>query len=753
MSRRKTASRTAAVPPPRQPTPESHAGAKPPARKPAAILAIVAAFGLLAAAGGWWFLGRGSVPHNGPIVLISIDTLRADHLPIYGYDKVMTPAVDALAADGIVFDHAWAHAPQTLPSHASILTGQLPFEHGVRDNMGFALEPGAVTLPRLLRDRGFATGGFVSAYVMRAATGLNQGFDAYDDRLPPSSPEIAIGDVQRDGGQTLAAAEQWLNGRTSSRYFLFVHLYEPHTPYTPPERFRHVLPYDGEVAYSDELVGRLIESLKRRGQYDDALVVFLSDHGEGLGDHGEMEHGIFLYGETIRVPLVVKLPGQRGKRRRVADPVQHIDLLPTILDLAGIPTPNGLQGRTLGPAFGGQRLDERGLYAEALYSRYHYGWSELYALTDSRYRFIRAPRDELYDIQLDPGETVNLAAERESARVAMRKALDSLLRGVTIDTPAEVSAEDRERLRALGYVGMQATAKEASRADALPDPKDHIQTLARYRDALALVRSNRVEEAIPLLQGIVADSPAMADVWSEIAGLRLRQGRLDDALAAYRRLVEVAPHDPAGLVSVTQVLVDLGRLDEARQQADAALAVLPPTDHRWRASAHRLLMRIALARNDESEARAEAKRAEEADPEMPLTDYVEGLICHRAGRFVQALPHFEATLRKSQNRTFQMPDVRYHLADTLARLDRLGEAEGLFRDELRYFPASARSRAGLAMLYRAQGRSRLAETEIEEMLRVTPNPESFGLAERLWTMFGEHAKAAGIRARARQAGR
>jgi len=750
MSKRKTTTRTAAGPSTEPAAQESRERRAAAGRRVPAIAMLAVAAGLLAA-GFWWVrVGRGPAPLDGPIILISIDTLRADRLPVYGYAKVATPAVDGLAADGVVFEHAWAHTPQTLPSHASILTGRLPFEHGVRDNLGFALGPSAGTLPRLLRDRGFATGGFVSAYVMRAASGLNQGFDTYDDQLPPSSPEIAIGDVQRDGADTLAAAERWLEGRTGSRYFLFLHLYEPHTPYTPPDRFRRYLPYDGEVAYADELVGRLVATLKRRGEYDKALIVFLSDHGEGLGDHGEMEHGIFLYSETIRVPLIVKLPGEREQGRRVADPVQHIDLVPTILDMAGAPVPAGLRGRSITPAFSGRRLEEQGLYAEALYSRYHYGWSELYALTDSRYRFIRAPRDELYDIQQDPGERTNLASERGSARVAIRQALDSLLSGVKIDAPAEVSAEDRDRLRALGYVGMQAQVTDGPGAESLPDPKDHIQTLARYRDALALVRDNRVDEAIAMLQGIVADSPAMADVWSEIAGLRLRQGRLEDALTAYKRLVEVAPHDPAALVSVTQVLVDLGRLDEAVRQAEAALSVLPESDRRWRASAHRLLMRVALARRDDAEARAQAKRAEQTDPEMPLTDYVEGLIAHRAGRFADALPHFESTLQKSQVRTFQMPEVRYYLADTLARLERYGEAERLFREELRYFPASARSRAGLAMLYHAQGRPRQAEAEIDQMLRVTPNPESFRLAEQLWTMFGEKGKAAEVRSRARQ---
>jgi arylsulfatase A-like enzyme len=237
--------------------------------------------------GAAWLFSTTASRRSGPVVLISIDTLRADHLPVYGYRAVRTPTIDALAADGIVFENAYAHYPQTLPSHVSILSGRLPFEHGVRDNVGFAVKPGETLLPAMLHDAGFTSGGFVSAYVLRDETGIGTGFDHFDARLPPSSPEIAIGEVQRDGAATLAAAKEWLDVLQASRFFLFFHIYEPHSPYKPPSRFSQYAPYDGEIAYADEIVGGLIGSLKRRGLYDDALIVLLSDHGEGLGDHGE----------------------------------------------------------------------------------------------------------------------------------------------------------------------------------------------------------------------------------------------------------------------------------------------------------------------------------------------------------------------------------------------------------------------------------------------------------------------------------
>ena len=704
---------------------------------------------MLAALWAGWLFSRRTSAQDGPIVLISIDTLRADHLPIYGYGKVATPAIDALARDGIVFDSAWAHSPQTLPSHTSILTGRLPFEHGVRDNMGFSVKDGEQTLASLLRGRGYATGGFVSAYVLRHETGIAQGFDVYDDHLPPTSPEKATGEVQRDGGDTLGVAEKWLDTLTARKFFLFLHLYEPHSPYTPPARFRQYDPYDGEIAYADELVGRLVDSLKRRGLYDAATIVLLSDHGEGLGDHGETEHGIFVYSETIKVPLLMKLPDEKQRGRRVAEPVQHIDLVPTLLSMTGSPPANGLRGRSLVPAFDGGALPEQGLYAEGLYSRYHFGWSELYALTDARYRFIRAPRDELYDRQQDPGERNNLSGSRETTRIAMRQALDRLIAGQKIEGPAQVSSADREALAALGYVGMRATVPDAPGAASLPDPKDRVQVLADYRRGLDLVRDGKAQEAIALFERVVAENPGMADVWNEIAGLFVRQGRLNDALVAFKRVVETAAYDPAALVSVAQVLVELGRLDEARAQAEQAVKMLPPNEGRWLATAHKMLMRVALARGDVTTARAEAARAEQADPSFPLKDTCEGLIHYNAKEYAAALPYFEAALRTSASRTFQMPDLRYYLGDTLGHLERLNEAERMFNEELGLFPTSIRAMSGLAMVQRAQGRTEESNRTVDMMLRRSPTPQSFELAEKLWTMFGEKERAAAVRRQAR----
>ena len=716
-----------------------------------AVILVLAAVGTgLAAVGGWRY-ARVSAPVAGPIIVISIDTLRADHLPIYGYTKVKTPAIDALAADGLVFERAYSHAPQTLPAHAALLSGRLPFENGVRDNVGFTVKAGERMLPQLLRERGFATGGVVSSYVLRKETGIGQGFDFFDAEMPPSSPDLSIGQVQRDGGESEAIAEHWLDSVGTSRLFLFLHLYEPHKPYAPPDRFKQYAPYDGEIAYSDEIVGRLMTYLKTHQLYDRSTIVLLSDHGEGLGDHGEQEHGLFVYEEAIHVPLIIKQEGNVGKGRRVSDLVQHVDLVPTLLDLVKAPAPGNLPGRSLKPLLEGTgQLPPATIYSEALYARYHFGWSELVAVTDERYRYIKAPHEELYDLTRDPHERTNIADQRAQARTALRTALDSVTAGATIQAPGTVSAEARERLQSLGYVGAQASAPTAE-GDSLADPKDKRQILEQYRAAMDFAVARKWPEAIALLQKILRDDPEMADVWSQLAAFAMRIDHYDQALDAYRRYSELKPQEPAAYIGAAGTLLKLRKLDEARDRAALAVEVAGVDDHRSRASAHEMLARIALAKHDAETARAEATQAHEDDPLLPLPDYIEGRILYDQGKYEDALPLFEkasADLKKPG--APPVAELHFFAADTLARLERYPEAETQFEQELRFFPQNTRARGGLAMLYQADGRPADAERALTDMIRIVPTPDSYALAARLYTMFGNRPQAEAVRADAKR---
>jgi len=716
------------------------------------FIVFFAALGTVLAAVGGWRYARASAPVSGPIIVVSIDTLRADHLPAYGYTKVRTPAIDALAADGVVFERAYSHAPQTLPAHVALLSGQLPFETGVRDNVGFTVKRGERLLPQMLRDRGFTTGGVVSSYVLRKETGISQGFDFFDDEMPPSSPELSIGQVQRDGAESEAIAEHWLDTIGTSRAFLFLHLYEPHKPYAPPERFADYDPYDGEIAYADEIVGRLVRYLKSHQLYDRSTVILLSDHGEGLGDHGEQEHGLFLYDEAIHVPLVVKQEGNTGSGRRVADLVQHIDLVPTILDLVKAPGSGGFRGRSLKPVLEGTgTLPPPSVYAEALYARYHFGWSELTALTDDRYRYVKAPREELYDLQHDAHEHANIADERPQARQALRRALDRVAAGATIPVPAEVPPDARERLQALGYVGAP-TDLSPRPGELLPDPKDKREILERYRAAVDFAGQRKWPQAIALLQQILRDDPEMADVWSQLAVFATRVDRFDQAVDAYKHYIELKPHEPAAYIGAAAALLKLRKLDEARDHAQLAVDMAAPADHRARASAHEMLAKIALARHDTEAAREHAALAREADPTLPLPIYIDARLLYDQGKYADALPLFMqaiAELRKSG--TLQITELHFYTGDTLGRLERYQEAEAEFLEELKYFPHNTRARGGLAMLYQASGQPDAASRVLNDMTRGTPTPESFALAIRLHTMFGNRVQADAVRAEARRA--
>jgi arylsulfatase A-like enzyme/Flp pilus assembly protein TadD len=717
------------------------------------ILISVALATGLAAAGGWRY-ARASAPVNGPIILVSIDTLRADHLPVYGYRHVKTPAIDALAADGVVFERAYSHSPQTLPAHASLLSGRLPFETGVRDNVGFVVKGSERLLPQMLRERGYTTGGVVSAYVLRKATGINQGFDFFDDEMPPDSPELATEPGQRDGAESEAIAERWLDQQRSQRVFLFLHLYEPHTPYSPPATYAEYTAYDGEIAYADEIVGRLIRYLKSHQLYDQSTIILLSDHGEGLGDHGEQAHGLFLYEEAIHVPLIVKQAGSTGGGRRIRDIVQHVDIAPTILDLAKAPIPGNLRGRSLKPVLeGAGSLPAQAVYSEALYGRYHFGWSELTALTDARYRFIQAPNNELYDLERDPHERQNVADDRErvQAHDALRGALGRLIAGVAIDAPGKVSAEERERLQALGYVGAQ-TGVTTAPAGALPDPKDTHAILETYREAVALAVDRKWGRAIALFQRILHEDPAMVDAWGQVAAFAIRAERYDQAIDAYKHMIELEPAEPTGYLGAAAAMLRLRKLDEARTHAELAANVAPERDARSRAAAHELLARIALARRDAEGARREAGLARESDPKLPLPAYIEARLLSDQGEYDEALSLFEQAieeLKRSPDRT--IADLHFYTADALVHLERSPDAEREFIEALKVSPQNTRARAGLATLYHANGQDEDVARVLGDLVKITPTPDAYALAARLWTTFGNRQQAEAVRAQARRA--
>ena len=518
----------------------------------------------LAAVGGWRY-ARASAPVSGPIIVISIDTLRADHLPAYGYAKVKTPAIDALAADGAVFERAYSHAPQTLPAHAAMLSGQLPFETGVRDNVGFTVKTGERLLPQMLRDRGYATAGVVSSALLGKDTGIGQGFEFFDSGASRGS---------RDGAETEKIAERWLESH-STRAFMFLHLDEPRAPYEPPDRFAQFAAYDGEIAYADEIVGRLVKYLKSHQLYDRSTIVLLSDHGEGLGEHGEDEHGLFVNQEAVHVPLIIKQESNTSPGRRVRDVVQHIDLVPTILDLVKAPLPWGLRGRSLKPLLEGTgRPEPVSVYSESLYGRTHFGWSAITALTSDR-----TPAPVLADPLEDAAKKSEIV---NSYRRAVALAADSRWREAIpiLQAILRQDVEMAEVWRLLGTV--------AARIDRHDDvlnaswywiglkPEDPNAYLAA---AAALVKLKRLDEAreqaaVALTVASEKDRRPRAAAHELLARLALAKHDAETAREEAALALKADPAFPMPQYVEARLLYDEANYDDALSLFERAAAAL-----------------------------------------------------------------------------------------------------------------------------------------------------------------------------------
>jgi arylsulfatase A-like enzyme/thioredoxin-like negative regulator of GroEL len=680
-------------------------------------LALFASCGKERATGG----GRSGV---GPVILISIDTLRADRLPVYGATGVETPHIDALAKDAVVFENAYSHVPLTFPSHVTMLTGLLPAEAGIRNNLGYRFDSAAhPSIPALLKAKGYATGAAVSAYVLRGATGLSGAFDHYDDRMErgADSTTAAMGDVQRSGKDTVAAALRWIQSQGEQPFFFMLHLFEPHAPYTAPEPFgsRYAAnPYDGEIAASDAYVGELIEGLKASGLYDRATILLVSDHGEGLGDHGEAQHGIFLYREAIHVPLVLKLPGNDRKGKRVATPVQLADILPTVAGLAGFEVPAAAKGKSLVAIADGEAPANRRIFSETMYPRIHLGWSDLASLVDATHHYIDAPKPELYDLAKDPKEKQNVLSDNRRVYASMRAEVQTHDR--TLQAPSQVDPEEAAKLAALGYLGSTSNATGAN----LPDPKDRIQDLEAIGEANKLIGEGRLEQAAALLRDALSRNPSYSDAWTLLAKTLQAMGRPDEALEAYKKTMEVAPMlAPGTALSMAELYFRAGRFDDSIKHAELALGAHPAAARMTIAQAYLGKRDLAAAerevtpllddpdkRNDAAVLLAQVRIAARRLPEaLQLLDEVQ----RRATASGEAVP----------------PNFWFARGDAVARMNRIPEAEQAFAEETRLYPRNREAYVRMAVLQTLTGRDAEARQTFDRMLRANPEPSSRVIVE------------------------
>jgi len=673
-----------------------------------------------------------------PVVLISIDTLRSDRLPAYGYKKVRTPHLDRFAADAWLFEKAWAPTPMTLPSHTTMLTGMLPPEHGVRNNSGFVFRGDThPSLPRLLKEQGYATGAAVSTYVLRRETGLGALFDYYEDSVPVT-PGVATVRYQRPGDRTAAFAKEWISAHAGGPFFFFFHIFEPHLPYEPAPRFlaEYGATYEGEVATADAIVGDLLEHLRTLGLYEKAIVVLTSDHGEGLGEHGEGQHSLLLYREAIQVPLLVKLPGSRGGGSRVAAPVQLSDILPTVAAALGLPTPAGVSGTSLFAA-GAKGAAVRTIYGETLYPRLQLGWADLRSVLDDRWHYIHGPRPELYDLLADPGEKTDLVKPERATAANLARALLRFPQGN--EKPAPEDEETLKRLGALGYIG--GLRDRAAGAD-LPNPVDNVASLRRMEEGWRLAGEGQTAQAIEHLTAMVAENPGMTEAWIKLAELQADAGRDDEAAANFRQVLD---HSPVPLpdIAISLGLVELRRkrFDEAEKLARAALAGLP-------GKGHILLSRVALARGDLASAEREAREAAGEREPQPSAILALAEVKLKAGRSAEGLADVDrAAARAKELRLAQVWNLEFLRGDALARMNRFDDAEAAFRAEIAAFPGNTQPYVSLAVLRFMRGDRAGADRLLEEMHRAVPSPPTALLAASTLDSLGEKGKAAAWRRR------
>jgi arylsulfatase A-like enzyme/Tfp pilus assembly protein PilF len=644
-----------------------------------------------------------------PIILISIDTLRSDHLPAYGYTRIETPALDAFRADSILYEHAYSHAPLTLVSHASIFTGLLPSEHGIRDNIGYSLNPKVKTLAEELKANGYATGGAVSAIVLRGESGIKRGFDFWDDEVDIDPAYLSMGRAQRAGDETREVAQKWIGAHKSAPFFFFFHIYEPHSPYDPPEPFKskYGQTYDGDVAAADAVIGRFLDYLREQGIYDRAAIILLSDHGEGLGDHGEDEHGILLYRETLQVPLMVKLPKSRERGKSVRTPVQLIDVFPTILNRPS-------EGTSLMATLRGDTKEDRPIYSETYYPRFHFGWSDLHSMISSSNHYIQAPKPELYDLAKDFGEQKNTLQENRRTYVALRNAIAPYIKGA--EAPKAINPEQAQQLAALGYIG--STVSTAPNV-ALPDPKDNIGSSGKIKKGFLAFQEKRYEDANVVLSELIRENPNMLDIVSLDARTLEKLGRLDDAIEMAKRGLRLSPTSTQLALMIANMSLQLHRLDEAEKHAKLAMNDMP-------VEAHQFLAQIALERKDFARATAEANAVVGPKRDRPYALMLLGQIAQGQGKFEEALQYFDqaAAITESKHR-HAPPMLSFFRGDALARLGRADEAEQAFRAEIEKNPTEPRPYKNLILLYATEGKNTEATQLIFSLEKAAPTQPSY----------------------------
>jgi arylsulfatase A-like enzyme/Tfp pilus assembly protein PilF len=613
-------------------------------------LVLAAAGTLVAGAAAAYFLSGPRGPKAGRpprgrdlnVIVVTLDTTRADSLSCYGSKEVRTPTIDGFAARGVLFETCYTQTPLTLPAHTTLMTGTLPPFHGVRDNGGYVVPQDLVTMAELFRDKGYETGAFVGAWVLDGKWGLNQGFGTYfDDFDLRKFANASFDTVRRPANEVLDAALPWLEARKSGKFFAWIHLYDPHSPYAPPPPFDTQYagrPYLGAIAFMDSELGRLRSFLDRNGLLGNSIVVIAGDHGESLGEHGELTHGFFVYQAALHVPLIVVAPGTKRGGTVSEGPAGLVDVLPTVCELAGLAAPAEVQGASLVPRLAGRRGNKpSAVYSETYYPLLHYGWSDLKCVQDGRYKVILAPRPELYDVVDDPAEEKDLVDLRKEVYEGLKAKAEAIVEaaghGGHQTKAAAMDAATRERLAALGYVG-SFTDPAALKGKAPADPKDRIAVYNGLTLAQEMETSGRPDEAIRIVRGILAADAGVSAVAYDILGAGyMAKNDFGPALESLRKALELDAGLPNVHYRIGWIAEKQGRLPEAEAEYLREIEISP-----GHFKALYNLARVYDRTGNHERERETLLECIKADPKFPQTYlYLARLDLARSERYPEAI--------------------------------------------------------------------------------------------------------------------
>ncbi len=698
----------------------------------------VLAAGALALAVGAWFLVR---PEKDPaqraaglwaksgvtkpnVILITMDTTRADHLGAYGYPGAKTPNLDALAQRGVLFEQAATVAPLTLPAHCSIMTGMYPTYHGVRINGNTALSEEQTTIAEVLSAQGYGCGAFIGAFVLDGRWGLNQGFQYYDDQFDLKKyKHLDLGAIQRPGNLVMDAALGWLESQKSSPFFAWIHLYDPHTPYEPPEPYRSEYGgqglarlYDGEIAFMDEQIGRCIAWLEKNGLAGNTVLVLIGDHGEGLGSHGEGTHGYYIYDYAVHVPLIVVAPLAGLQGARVSSQVSSVDVFPTILELAGARLPAASQGRSLLDLMfrPGKKVD-RTAYVESMSPNIQFGWSPLHSLRTPRFKYIDAPRAELYDLAQDGGEQTNLLPQAPDVARKMKADLERLMdetaRGAPTPQAANLDKETMERLTALGYVGAPVSAKKPAGRGALADPKDKFDVFQAVTAAGELILENKYAEAAARVEAALRDEPMIPQALLILSTCYVELGRKEEAKAKLELILKEDPESIQALISMANILLEERKNDDVIALCKQALAL----DER-NTQAYTLIGEIYLGELKYSEALPFLEKAVETQPKITRNRLTLGACLVGLKQYDRA----EAELTRVIQEAAKFPLAHYNLGLLYEEQGRLEEARAEYLKEVADFPGEFKARFNLGKVLFKLGDRPGSLEQLREVVKITP---------------------------------